>query len=57
MNADKFFFDVDNYEKVVIIPSTGENKNYTLPIIIGIVAVVILGSGVILIKKFVVDKK
>ena len=57
MNADKFFFDVDNSEKVVIIPSTGENKNYTLPIIIGIVAVVILGSGVILIKKFVVDKK
>ena len=53
----KFFFDNDNSETVVIIPSTGENKNYVLPTIIGIVTITILGVGVFLIKKYVVDKK
>ena len=53
----KFFFDNDNSETVVIIPSTGENKNYVLPTIIGIVTITILGVGVFLIKKYVVNKK
>ena len=57
VSEDKFFFDTDNAEQVVIIPSTGENKNYTLPIVIGLVAIIILGTGVILIKKFVIDRK
>lgn len=56
-NNGNFFFNTDNSEEIVIIPSTGENRNYTLPIIIGIVAITILGVGVFLIKKFAIDKK
>ena len=44
-------------EIFTIIPSTGENKNYVLPTIIGIVTITILGVGVFLIKKYVVNKK
>ena len=55
-NEGKFFFDTDNSEKVVIIPSTGENKNYVLPTVIGIIAVAIVGVGVFFIKKYVVDR-
>ena len=56
-NNGKFFFNKDNSEEVVVIPSTGENRNYTLPTIVGIVAITILGVGVFLIKKFAIDKK
>ncbi len=56
-NNGNFFFNTDNSEEIVIIPSTGENRNYTLPIIIGIVAITILGVGVFFIKKFAIDKK
>lgn len=55
-NNGKFFFDTDNAEKTVIIPSTGENRNYVLPIVIGIIAVAIVGVGVFFIKKYVVDR-
>ena len=56
-NDGKFFFSTDNSEEIVVIPSTGENRNYAVPTIIGIVAITILGVGVFLIKKFAVDKK
>ena len=46
-----------NNGKFLVIPSTGENRNYTLPTIVGIVAITILGVGVFLIKKFAIDKK
>ena len=52
-----FFYDTADAPEVVIIPSTGENKNYVLPTIIGIVAIAIVGAGVFVIKKYVVDKK
>ena len=55
-NNGKFFFDTDNPEKTVIIPSTGENRNYVLPTVIGIIAVAIVGVGVFFIKKYVVDR-
>lgn len=51
------YFDVDNSEKITIIPSTGENKDYILPIAIGITAITILGVGIFLIKKFAIDRK
>lgn len=38
-------------EPVIIMPPTGENRNYTLPIIIGISALAIIGVGIAIIKK------
>ena len=49
-------FNTANSEQITIIPSTGKNKNYVIPTIITITAIVILGVGVFLIKKFVIDK-
>lgn len=49
-------FNTSNSEKITIMPSTGENRNYTLPIVIGIAMIVLLGGGVFLIKKFVIGK-
>ena len=43
--------------EIIVIPSTGENRQYILPITIGVIAFVILGVGIILIKKFVIDKR
>mgnify|MGYP002551117723 CR=1 FL=1 len=56
-NVDKFNFNIDNAEEVIIIPSTGEDKNYALPIIIGISSLILLGVGAFGIKKFVIDNK
>ena len=47
-------FNVANAEIVTIVPSTGENRNYVTPIMIGIVTISMLGVGIVLIKKFVV---
>ena len=47
----------DKSEEIIITPSTGKNLNFVLPIAIGIVALITLGTGVILIKKKVVDNK
>ena len=45
-------------ETVEVTPSTGEDRNYVMPIAIGLAALVVLGTGVILIKKVVLtDKK
>lgn len=49
-------FNTSNSERISIMPSTGENKNYVLPIVIGITMIVLLGGGVFLIKKFVIGK-
>ena len=43
--------DDDMAETVIITPATGENLAFILPITIGIVALVIIGTGIILIKK------
>ena len=49
-------FAIGDSEEIIIIPSTGENKDYILPIVIGITAITILGVGIILIKRFIIDK-
>ncbi len=41
----------DSGEEIIIIPPTGESKNYLPYAIIGVTALAILGVGVILIKK------
>lgn len=55
--GDKFHFNIGDSEKIIIVPSTGENKNYMIPTIIGITAITILGIGIVLIKKFIIGKK
>ncbi len=42
-------------ETLIITPSTGGNLAFVLPVVIGIVALVILGSGIFIIKKKVID--
>ena len=51
------YFAADFAENIVIIPSTGEDKSYAMPIIIGITTMAILGAGIFVIKKFVIDNK
>ena len=43
--------DDDTAEDVVIVPSTGANLAYVIPITIGVVSFTILGVGIVLIKK------
>ena len=44
-------------EQVIVTPSTGKNLSYIEPITIGITALIILGTGIVLIKKRVLNKK
>ena len=48
--------DDDTAENVVVIPSTGANLAYTIPIIVGVVSLIIIGVGVIIIKKKILKK-
>lgn len=41
-------------ETTIVTPATGENLNYMIPIVIGTTALIILGAGVIIIKKKVI---
>lgn len=41
-------------ETTIVTPATGGNQNYLLPIMIGVTAFVILGAGIIIIKKRVI---
>ena len=43
-------------EDMIIVPSTGDNKEIVLPIITTISALTVLGIGIISIKKFVLNK-
>ena len=45
--------DDSTAEDVTITDPTGENRNYIIPIAIGASALVILGVGIVLIRKFV----
>ncbi len=56
-SAEQSYFNASNAEKVIVIPNTGENKNYVLPIVIGFTTLLGLGIGIFAIKKFIVDKK
>lgn len=42
-------------ETTIVTPATGENQNYIMPITIGAVALVILATGVVIIKKKVIE--
>ena len=48
--------DDDMAEVVIVTPNTGENLNYIIPIAVLVVAFVIIGTGVIVIKKKVLNK-
>ncbi len=48
------YFPTDKSETVMITPSTGDNRNYILPIAVGMIALITLGAGVFAIKKFVI---
>lgn len=41
-------------ETTIVTPATGENQNYIIPVMIGTIALIILGAGVIVIKKKVI---
>ena len=43
--------DDDMAETVIVTPATGDNLSYILPISIGIIALLVIGVGVIVIKK------
>ena len=51
------YFPSDSAEKVEITPSTGEDKNYVLPIVVGMISLIGLGTGIFVIKKFIIDNK
>lgn len=49
----KAFIETDDNmaETTIVTPATGENQNYMVPIMIGTFAFVILGVGIVIIKK------
>lgn len=47
--------DDSTSQEITIVPSTGGNKNIILPISIGMVALIVFATGVILIKKKVLN--
>lgn len=49
--------DTDVAETVIVTPSTGANLAIVIPITIAVVALLILGTGIVLIKKKVIDIK
>ena len=46
----------DSAEEIVVTPPTGENQDYVLPITLSVSTLIILGAGVVLIKKKVLNK-
>lgn len=48
--------DDDMAEVVIVTPNTGENLNYIIPLAVTITAFVIIGVGIIFIKKKVLNK-
>ena len=55
-DKSKFSFNEENSEAIEILPSTGEDRNYVLPTVIGIASLAIIGLGALGIKKFVIKK-
>ena len=51
------YFNQHSPQTVEILPSTGANKNYVMPITIAISAIAVLGVGIFLIKKYVIGRK
>lgn len=48
--------DDSTAEEILVVPSTGSDQNYIIPITVGVMALVILGVGIVVIKKKVLDK-
>ena len=48
------YFPIDDAEEVQITPSTGADKNYVVPIVVGMMSLVVFGFGIFAIKKFVI---
>lgn len=46
----------DEAETIIVTPNTGDDKNYIIPAILGVSLLVIIGAGVVLIKKKVLNK-
>lgn len=46
--------DEGQAETAVVTPATGEDLNYIIPIVVGTTALIILGAGIIIIKKKVI---
>ena len=44
-------------ETFVVAPNTGENLSFLMPVLIGVIALIVLGTGVIFIKREVLEKK
>ncbi len=55
--VNEYHFNVNDSESIVIVPSTGENKNFVIPTLIGITSMIVLGAGIFAIKKFMFDNK
>ncbi len=49
--------DDDMAETFVVAPNTGENLSFLMPVVIGVMALIVLGTGIIFIKREVLDKK
>ena len=43
-------------ESTTVTPPTGENRSYIIPVIISISVLIVLGAGIILIKKKIIEK-
>lgn len=50
------YFPADSAEEVQITPSTGGNRDFVIPVIFGVTALLVLSFGVVSIKKRVIDK-
>lgn len=48
--------DADSSQEILILPPTGSDRNYTLWIIVGIVALAIIAGGVIIIRRYLKKK-
>lgn len=48
--------DADSSQKILILPPTGANRNYTLWVTVGIVMAILIGGSIFLIKKFLNKK-
>ena len=44
--------DADSSQEILILPPTGSDRNYTLWIIVGIVALAIIAGGIVLIRRY-----
>lgn len=49
------YFPIDSAEQIEITPSTGDDRNYIVPVVVGITALIVLGVGVVLVKRKIVD--